>query len=108
MHPATQSELIQTAAVAPQPTRSGYASTVMAGSVPPSAHGYASIKQACGYTGVCRTLLNAKIRVGELPARKVGRRVLIAWLDLVTWVESQPLAANPRLQSATQTEGSLA
>lgn len=47
-----------------------------------------SIPEACAIYGVSKGFLRQRIRDGHLPARKVGRRVLILDADLVNFFES--------------------
>jgi excisionase family DNA binding protein len=59
-------------------------------------------KQALAYTvhGVCemsgfgRTFIFEKIKTGELPARKAGRRTIILHDDLVAWLNALPLRSS--------------
>lgn len=47
-----------------------------------------SINETCEVLGVSRATVNKLIANGELPARKMGRRVLILTADLRSYVES--------------------
>jgi excisionase family DNA binding protein len=49
-----------------------------------------TVAEAAAAARIGRTLLFKKIRQGELPARKVGRRTLILAPDLEKWISELP------------------
>ena len=49
-----------------------------------------SIYEACAVTGLCRTLISERIKRGEIPARKAGRRTLVMRSDLRNWLDILP------------------
>lgn len=50
---------------------------------------------ACEAAGIGRTELWLRVRRGEIPARKAGRKVLILAADLEAWLRSLPVAETP-------------
>jgi excisionase family DNA binding protein len=48
------------------------------------------VDDACLLTGASRYLLRDSIRSGDLPARRLGRQVLIRFSDLEKWVDGLP------------------
>lgn len=55
-----------------------------------SDHEGLSVIQACRIAGVGRTTLYAALASGALPARKLGRRLIILRSDLLTWMTDLP------------------
>jgi excisionase family DNA binding protein len=49
-----------------------------------------SIKQVSDLTGIGRTKIFTAIRNGTLVARKYGRRTIVAYSDVVRWVDDMP------------------
>jgi excisionase family DNA binding protein len=59
-----------------------------------------SVNEVVEATGLGRTAIYAEIAAGRLVARKVGRRTLIAVVDLEAWLAEQP-TVKPATASAT-------
>jgi excisionase family DNA binding protein len=51
-----------------------------------------TVDEATEVTGIRRTLLNALVRRGEIPSRKLGRRRLFPVSALEQWAESRDAA----------------
>ena len=49
-----------------------------------------SVTQACRVAGIGRTSLYAALASGALPARKLGRRLIILRADLLAWMTNLP------------------
>jgi excisionase family DNA binding protein len=52
-----------------------------------------SIADAARLAGVGRTFLYERIALGELPVRRLGRRVLVLPADLEHWLSALPTTA---------------
>lgn len=53
-----------------------------------------SVRQAASLTSLSETYIRDAIYRGELPARKVGNRVVIVFDDLRKWIESHDRVAS--------------
>ena len=53
---------------------------------------YATIARWCALSGMGRTSTYRELAAGNLQARKVGRRTLIAVQQGLAWIEAQPAA----------------
>lgn len=51
---------------------------------------YGTIPEAMAFSGMSRSSLYAALKRGDLPARKAGRRTLIAYADLEAYLASLP------------------
>ena len=49
-----------------------------------------TVAEACAATGLCRDVVFARIKSGELASRLVGKRRLISVASLVALVEGEP------------------
>jgi excisionase family DNA binding protein len=49
-----------------------------------------TVDEAADAAGIGHTKLRAEITAGRLPARRMGKIILIAVADLQTWLESLP------------------
>jgi len=49
-----------------------------------------TIPDAVKATGMSRTVIYEKLKSGELPAKKAGRRTLISFADLEAYLENLP------------------
>jgi excisionase family DNA binding protein len=56
---------------------------------------YLTVKQAVGISGLGSSTIRLYIRKRQLPAQKVGRRVLIKRTDLEAFLESNPMRVTP-------------
>jgi excisionase family DNA binding protein len=56
-----------------------------------------SVQTAARMYGLGRTTLWEAIRVGKLPARRVGRRVLLRLVDLEAWIDGDS-KVKPRMK----------
>ena len=54
---------------------------------------FLTVKQAANISGLGSSTIRLYMRKGQLPAQKVGRRVLIKKTDLEAFLESNPVAA---------------
>jgi excisionase family DNA binding protein len=62
----------------------------------PTALAY-SIKEACSLSSLGRTSIYAAIARGDLKTKKIGRRTLIAAVDLKAWLDScSAVSASPK------------
>ncbi len=64
-----------------------------------------TVQRACELTGIGRTKIFEPIRLGQLPARKCGRRTLILIPDLVRLLESLPQRQLPTSKNAQSSGG---
>jgi excisionase family DNA binding protein len=64
-----------------------------------------SISEACKLTSIGRTSIYAAIKVGQLTARKVGRRTVVLRTDLETWLNAQPTVASSADRVASNSTG---
>jgi excisionase family DNA binding protein len=49
-----------------------------------------TVRQAVKTTGISRTRIYAALRAGDLSARKIGKRTLIAYADLESFLARLP------------------
>lgn len=56
------------------------------------ATGGMSLREACRFIGIGRSLALSEIRSGRLKARKIGRRTIVTREDAITYLRSLPIA----------------
>lgn len=64
-----------------------------------AAKSFLTVKQAAETSGLGSSTIRLLIRKRQLPAQRVGRRVLIKRTDLETFLEAKPISHSSRLSA---------
>ena len=49
-----------------------------------------SVDEACHVAGIGKTRMYELLRSGSVPARRIGRRIIILRSDLLAWMDALP------------------